>query len=169
MNAVPVVEWAIAAFVFMGALSMIAQAITTYRTFQLVRQIKDSIEPLLPKTRETLDQAILTLTDSRKRIGDIAEQATTILGQAQVQMVRVEEVVLDAATRARNQLARTELVVEDTVSRVQETVSAVQGTVLRPIREVNGLAAGVKAAVSHLIRPKNQHVDRVAQDEEMFI
>ncbi len=169
MSDIPVIEWAIAAFVLMGALSMIAQAIASVKTFRLVRQIKTELEPLLPKTRETLDEAILTLTDTRRRVGEIADRTIEVLDQTKVQLVRVEDVVVDAASRARNQLARTELVVEDTVTRVQETVAAVQGTILRPIREVNGVAAAIKAGIGQLLRSRQTNVDRVAQDEEMFI
>ena len=42
--------------------------------------------------------------------------------------------------------------------------------VLRPVREVNGLAAGISAAVSTLVKGTRQSfVDAAVQDEEMFI
>jgi len=169
MNQVPVLEWAVAGFVFLGAVSMITQAIASIKTFRLIKQLKAELDPLLPKTRETLDQAILTLADSRQRIHQISERTLEVLDQSKVQLARLEEVVIDAAGRARSQLARTELIVEDAVTRVQEAVSAIQGVILRPIREVNGLAAAVKASLSQLLRGNPRHIDRVAQDEEMFI
>ncbi|MEI9975506.1 MAG: hypothetical protein WDO73_27625 [Ignavibacteriota bacterium] len=45
---------------------------------------------------------------------------------------------------------------------------AVKRAVMRPVREANGLAAGISAAVSTLVNPRKA-VDAVTQDEEMFI
>jgi hypothetical protein len=42
--------------------------------------------------------------------------------------------------------------------------------VMRPVREVNGIAAGISAAVSTLVRGhRKSSVDEATQDEEMFI
>jgi hypothetical protein len=41
--------------------------------------------------------------------------------------------------------------------------------VLRPVREANGIAAGIAAAVSTLMRGRKSSVDSATQDEEMFI
>jgi hypothetical protein len=41
---------------------------------------------------------------------------------------------------------------------------------MRPVREVNGIAAGISAAVSTLVRGQHKSsVDSATQDEEMFI
>jgi hypothetical protein len=40
---------------------------------------------------------------------------------------------------------------------------------MRPAREVNGLAAGVSAVISTLVRGRKSPVDAATQDEEMFI
>jgi hypothetical protein len=41
---------------------------------------------------------------------------------------------------------------------------------MRPVREVNGLAAGISAVVSTLVRGhRRSSVDSATQDEEMFI
>ncbi len=147
----PVLVWSIAAFVAMGAMSMIVQAIASVGLYRKVRSLHASVIPLIP-------QAEATLLSARE-----------VLTSAKAQLVEVESLVSDASLRARRQLEKTELVVEDTVARVHETVSALQGTVMRPIREVNGLAAGVKAGVRTLIKRNRTNIDRVTQDEEMFI
>jgi hypothetical protein len=40
---------------------------------------------------------------------------------------------------------------------------------MRPVREVNGIAAGFSAAVAALVRGRKYPVDHATQDEEMFI
>ncbi len=165
----PLLSWAITVFVLMGAIAMIVQAVTTFYTYRTVRGLKDRVEPLIPRAEAALETARETLADSRAQINEISGRTLEILDSTKLQLARVEDVVLDAAGRAKNQLARTELIVEDTVTRVHETVSAVQGSILRRIREVNGLAAGVKAGVLHLLKGNRPSVDRATQDEEMFI
>lgn len=147
----PVLVWAIAAFVAMGAASMIVQAVASVGMYRAVRSLRAQVIPLIPRAEETLDTA------------------RDVLRSAKTQLIEVEAVVADASLRARKQLERTELVVEDTVTRVHETVTALQGTVMRPIREVNGLAAGVKAGVMTLLKGGRPRIDRATHDEEMFI
>ena len=59
--------------------------------------------------------------------------------------------------------------VESTVEQVEAVGDAVKRAVMRPVREVNGLAAGISAAVSTLVGPRRSTVDSATQDEEMFI
>ena len=45
-----------------------------------------------------------------------------------------------------------------------------RAAVMRPVLEVNGLAAGISAAVSTLMKgSRKSSVDTAVQDEEMFI
>ncbi len=57
-----------------------------------------------------------------------------------------------------------------TVEQVGQVGDAMKRAVLRPVREVNGLAAGISAAVSTLVHhSRKPSVDQATQDEEMFI
>ena len=57
-----------------------------------------------------------------------------------------------------------------TVEQIENVSGAVKNAVLRPVREVNGIAAGISAAVSTLVRGQHKSsVDSATQDEEMFI
>jgi hypothetical protein len=84
-------------------------------------------------------------------------------------MARVDDLVADASMRAKVQMDRAETVLENTLTRVNDTVNTVHGTILRPIREITGVAAGVKAAVGHLLKGAPANVAQVTTDEEMFI
>jgi len=55
------------------------------------------------------------------------------------------------------------------VEHVEQAGEAVKKAVLRPVREANGIAAGISAAVSTLMRGRKYSVDSATQDEEMFI
>ena len=65
---------------------------------------------------------------------------------------------------------RAELVLDDTFGRVQNTVATVHGGVMRPLREISGVSAGIKAALSHMVKGATRSTPAQAtQDEEMFI
>ena len=53
--------------------------------------------------------------------------------------------------------------------RREQVGDAVKRAVMRPVREANGLAAGISAAVSTLVRGQKSSVASATQDEEMFI
>jgi hypothetical protein len=61
------------------------------------------------------------------------------------------------------------MVVDDTVSRVHESVTAVHNGLLRPVREIQGIATGVRTAVEHFLRGGRPSVAQATQDDEMFI
>ena len=56
-----------------------------------------------------------------------------------------------------------------TVEAVENAGDTMRKAVMRPVREVNGLAAGISAAVSSLVKGRKSSVDSATQDEEMFI
>jgi hypothetical protein len=76
---------------------------------------------------------------------------------------------MDATQRAKVQLERAEMVLDDTMSRAHETVTMVHSGLLRPLREVQGIAAGIRTAIAHLTRGNRPSVAQATHDEEMFI
>jgi hypothetical protein len=84
-------------------------------------------------------------------------------------MAKIDDVVTDATHRARIQMDRAEMVLDDTMDKAQQTVNIVSNGVLRPLREVQGIVAGLQAAFGYLLRSARPSVDRATSDEEMFI
>jgi hypothetical protein len=104
-----------------------------------------------------------------KHIEHIGATSSSILDVTKQQLARVDELLGDATIRAKVQMERAEMVLDDTMTRVQETVSYVQSGVLRPVREVYGVLAGIRTALTHLGRSGRPTVDHATSDEEMFI
>jgi hypothetical protein len=84
-------------------------------------------------------------------------------------LVKVEEVVTDASGRAKVQMDRVELVLDDTMTRAHETVATVHSGIMRPLREINGIALGIKTAFAHMARGGRPSVAEATSDDEMFI
>jgi len=153
---------AIAVFVAVCAAAMVFQAAMLYGTYKASRELRDRIVPLTVKVDALVD-------DARIRIGEITTRTSQILDIAKEQMETVEELLEDASLRTRRQLQNAEVVVEDALARAQETVEMVHRGVLAPIRGINGVAAGVRAALQFLMRGTRPSPDQVTVDEEMFI
>jgi ElaB/YqjD/DUF883 family membrane-anchored ribosome-binding protein len=156
-------------FVGMTAVSFVMQAIAVRRMERTARDVKQRVDEFLPKAESLIQNAEKTLSESRAQILQITTAANEVLGMAKVQMAKIDEVVSDATVRARNQLDRAEIVLEDTLHRVQHTVNTVHGNVVKPIREITGVAAGLRAALGHLLKGAPANVAQATADEEMFI
>ena len=106
----------------------------------------------MPKVENLVQKANTTVEQSGKQIAEITSRANDILDSTKRQLTIVEEVVGDAAARAKVQMDRVELVVDDTLSRAHETVAVVHEGIMRPLREVSGVAAGIRAALGAMAR-----------------
>jgi hypothetical protein len=78
--------------------------------------------------------------------------------------------VQDAGVRARDRLAQIDESVGNTVEQVGKAGGVMKRAVMTPVVQANGLAAGLSAAVSTIVRgSRKSSVDHATQDEEMFI
>jgi hypothetical protein len=83
---------------------------------------------------------------------------------------RFGDLLADSAERAKARLAQLDRTVDSTVEQVEQVGDAVKTAVLKPVKEVNGLMAGMKAAIStYTAGSRRPSVDHATQDEEMFI
>jgi len=135
----------------------------------------DKVGPVLQRAGPAVDRAteILTAThnileDNRPRIAEIVTEAAAIARTSRRQVEHLGNLVHDAGDRAKDRLDKIDQSVDATIAHVEQAGESVKRAVMRPVREVNGLAAGITAAVSTLVRRKSS-VDSATQDEEMFI
>jgi F0F1-type ATP synthase membrane subunit b/b' len=156
-------------FVAVTSISFVVQAVAMIKMAKTAKEMKERVDSFLPKAENLVRSAETTLAESRSQITDITTRASEILALTHTQLKRVDELMADASSRAKVQMDHAEDVLDNTLTRVNQTVTSVQGTILRPIREINGVAAGVKAAVGHLLKGAPANVAQVTTDEEMFI
>ncbi|MBV9037087.1 MAG: hypothetical protein JO182_21525 [Acidobacteriaceae bacterium] len=167
-------------FVALAALAMLTQAAMLVGLLLVARKLQQKVMPLLGPTQnilETSKRMIGNVEGRVDRIGasvenhidKIGNSSSAILDTTKQQLVKVDGLLSDATNRAKSQMDRAEMVLDDTVTRVHQTVSTVQSGVLRPVREVQGLFAGVKGALSYLSKSGRPTVDHATSDEEMFI
>ncbi|MCS7042164.1 MAG: hypothetical protein NZR01_05180 [Bryobacteraceae bacterium] len=155
--------------VAVSSLALLIQAVAAVRIMRSVRKLEEEILPLVPQARQTILQAQNALKLAAERIEESAAMTKQLLQAAQQQVDGIDQARRELAAQWRVQSERLELVLEDILSRVQDVVAVLHGTVMRPVREVSGMVAGVKAALQTLLMSRRPTVDRATHDDEMFI
>jgi ElaB/YqjD/DUF883 family membrane-anchored ribosome-binding protein len=159
----------LACAVAVSSIALLIHAIASFRMYQAVKQLQADVMPLIPQAKAVLEQTQATLAQALSEVHEVSGRAKAVLERVQSQLDGLDKARVEISTQLKVQGERLELVLEDILGRTQEVVSVVHGTVLRPVREVSGMVAGVKAALQALITGRRPTVDRATQDDEMFI
>src|SRR5579871_459253 len=144
---------------------------------QKVGPLLDQARPVVQKAGGAVDKitAILSTThqvmeENRPRVAEISKEAVNLTKSGREQVERLGPLLHDVTERAQSRLEQIDHAVDQTVGQVEKVGESVKSAVLRPVREVNGIAAGISAVVSALAgRSRKSSVDHATQDEEMFI
>jgi uncharacterized protein YoxC len=156
-------------FVAIAAVAMVFQAVMLWGVSKSARAVEERVAKLAPKVESLAESSRAAIEEGRANMAEITSRTKEILDTTQRQLNRVDQVLEDVADRVRVQFDRAEMVVDDVMTRAQETVAVVHGGIMKPIREINGVAAGIRAALHYFMRGGRPSPDRVTADEEMFI
>jgi hypothetical protein len=163
-------------FVAVAAIALVIQAgmlIGIYKSSRAMQAkveiLAPKIEALVPKIEALADTSREAVDEGRVKIAEITGKTNEILDITRRQLERVEDLLENASTRALVQLDRAEMVVDDAMNRAQETVVIVHEGIMKPIREINAVAAGLKAALQYFFRGGRPNPDQITGDDEMFI
>ncbi len=155
--------------VIVAAVAIVFQALLLFGMFRSMKALKEQVTVFIPQAEAVLHRADKAIEDTTAQWKDLSSKAVGVIDSAQKQLVRVDEVLSEATSRAKVQMERVEMVLDDTIGRVHSTVVQLNNGVLKPVKEINGVAAGVRAAFSQLLRSKRPSVAQATADEEMFI
>ena len=100
---------------------------------------------------------------------EAAAKAREISVMAKDQVYRFAEIGHDITDRAKVQVARVDGVVDETVDQVQHLGTNVRSAFMKPVSEVAGVLAAIRAGVAVFANGHRPNVARATQDEEMFI
>jgi hypothetical protein len=133
------------------------------------KKIKERLDEFTPKAESLIWTAEKTLVDSKKQIDDVTAKANLVIDTTKTRVESTDEFLSEVTDRARSQLDRVELVLDDSIGRIHETVVLLNNGVLRPVRELNGIASGIRTALQFLLGGGRPDVSKATTDEEMFI
>ena len=156
-------------FVVVAAIALLIQAGYLFGIYKSVRAMEDNASRLMPKVETLVVSSHAALEDYRSQMAELTTKAHALMDTSQKQLNTVEEFLTDAAARGRVQMDRAEIFLDDAMARAQDTVAMVHGTVITPLRQINGVATGVRAALQYFLRGNRPSPDRATVDEEMFI
>lgn len=155
-------------FVCISAIALLIQAGMLFGIYRSARGLQENVQRLLPKIESLIDISRQTVEDSRKQILEITSKTSGILETARKQLERVDGVIEDATARAHIQLERAEMVLDDAMERAHDTVALVHTGIMKPLREIQGVAAGLRTVLQFLLRGR-PNPTQATSDEEMFI
>jgi methyl-accepting chemotaxis protein len=124
--------------------------------------VVDAVTPILGTVRRVMDE-------NAPKFSRMATDATEVVKSLQEQVNRLNAVVKDFSDRARAQVARIDGAVDQTVEQVHQAGDVVKTAILGPVKQVDGIMHGLRAALSVVAHSRRESVDHATQDEEMFI
>jgi methyl-accepting chemotaxis protein len=132
--------------------------------------VADKIGLLVDDVNKVVRTSNRILEETRPRIAEITGEAAAVARSGREQVDRLGALLHEAGERAQNRLEQIDQAVENTVEKIEHVGDSMRRSVLMPVKGVNGLAAGISAAVSTLVHgSRKSSVDSATQDEEMFI
>jgi hypothetical protein len=165
-----VFRWVIAGAVILACFAFVVQATVVVLLYRVARNTQTKIMPLVARVDPILVTTRQILEENKPRVAEISVEAVEIAKTARLQADRISDLLADSAERAKARLAQIDRTVDETVEQVEQVGDAVKSAVLKPVKEVNGLMAGMKAAIStYAAGSRRPSVDHATQDEEMFI
>ncbi len=155
--------------VVVSATALVFQAVLLLGVYRSAKEIRGQMKTIAGQTETFVRTAGQTLETSRQQISEVAGRTTEVLALAQKQLLRIDDVLGESSVRAKYKMQRVESILDDAIGRLNETVALLNKGVLRPVREVNAVAAGVQTALRYLFGGRQLTVERATSDEEMFI
>lgn len=161
--------YVMAGAVIVSALALVLQLLILYGLYRAFRSLNAEVLNLLPGIRKLMENAESTLHQSRAQIGEVTAKAGEVLDLTRTQLLRIDESMGDTLLRMRGQLERAGGVMDESLTKLHETVSVVHNGIVKPLREITGVAAGLRAALRNLARGAHSTPAEATHDDEMFI
>ena len=129
------------AVIAMRAIKKMREEMEHYRS--VVAPIVDKVAPIIDKTREVVDNVA-------PRVEEVSEQLTTISRSLREQTADIQIAATDIIDRTRRQATRVDSMMTSVLNRVEKAGELVSDAVAKPMRQLSGLIASIRAAVETL-------------------
>jgi uncharacterized protein YoxC len=179
-----VFHWVVSVGVLLAGVAMVWQAVVLaaiYRAGKEAakagREAQEKFAPVMRRLDTILadSTAVMTATnkildDNRTRVAAITAETLAIASSFRSHTDKVGDLIDYAGDRARARITQVDETIDHTVESVEQASDAVRTAVMKPVKEVSGLMAGVKAALNTYAQGGTRNSpEHVTQDEEMFI
>lgn len=170
-------EWVVGIAAVIVSLAVLGQFAMLAAMYRAVKEAQKAGREAGTKLGPMVDRidALITVTgkildENSPRISHITGETLHIVQAARQHADRIGELIDETNGRAKARIAQIDETVDRTVQQVEQASESVKSAVLKPVKEVNGLVAGVKAAVQVYAQGGNRNSpEHATQDEAMFI
>jgi hypothetical protein len=164
-----VFRWVIAIGILLSLVTFVVQTALVLAMFRVTKAMQEKLLPIIDATAPLVKTIRYFADENLPKFTQMSTDAGEVVKSLHAQVDRLGEVVKDVSDRARAQVARIDGAVDVTVDQVQHATASVKDAVLRPVRQVDGIMQGIRAAVGVMAQGRRESVDQATQDEEMFI
>jgi len=164
-----VFRWVITIGVFLAVVAFALQAFVVFAMYRVTKATQDKLLPVAEALTPILATVRRLIDENAPKFSQMTTEATQIVKTLHEHVDRLGEVVKEASDRARAQVARIDGAVDVTIEQVQQASENVKAAILKPVKQVDGIMHGIRAALSVVAHSRRESVDHATQDEEMFI
>jgi|SRR5579864_1802923 len=164
-----VFRWVITLGVFLALVAFVVQAVVFFAMYRVTKATQDKLLPLAEALTPLLGTVRRFVEENSPKFSHMTTDAVEMVNTLREHVERLGEVVKEMSDRARAQVARIDGAVDLTVEQVQQASDAVKTAILKPVKQVDGIMHGIRAALSVVAHSRRESVDHATQDEEMFI
>jgi hypothetical protein len=154
------------------AIALLWIALTVRKVVGTVKNIEDRVEPLIAKVDAMTVQGkeiSMHLTEVSANLS----QATKYLAESteliKEEVIEIKQLVSEGAVTARDKVELVSRTIDRTHDQVLDTTQFVQQKIVVPAREIAAIMAGVKRGLEVLFAPAPKQIDRVYEEDEIFI
>jgi len=162
-------RWVIAIGVFLAVVAFVVQTIVILAMYRVTKATQDKLMPIVEALTPIVGRVRRFVDENTPKFSQLTTDMTAVVRSLHEQVNRLGEVVKEVSDRARAQVARIDGAVDDTVEQVQQASDVVKQAILGPVKQVDGIMHGIRAAISVVAHSRRESVDHATQDEEMFI
>jgi methyl-accepting chemotaxis protein len=145
----------IAVALVMQAVGVCAAAMYAYKALKKFSSISDSFErktiPLIEKSTALIDDLTPRIKAVTTNVEQISYTVREKVDELSATVAELNRTVTDVNFKTRVHVARVNGMVEDALDTTQEVQAVVSENIRKPVKQIAGIVAGVKAAVETLI------------------
>jgi len=164
-----VFRWVIAIGVFVAVVAFLVQTVVIFAVYRVTKATQDKLMPIVEAVTPILGTVRRFVDGNTPKLSHLTTDMAAVVKSLHEQVNRLGEVVKEVSDRARAQVARIDGAVDQTVEQVQQASEVVKQAILGPVKHVDGIVHGIRAAISVVAHSRRESVDHATQDEEMFI
>jgi methyl-accepting chemotaxis protein len=164
-----VFRWVITFGVFLAVIAFVMQAVVIFAMYRVTKATQDKLMPIAEALTPMIGTVRRFVDENSPKFSQMTSDAAEVVNTLHEHIDRLGEVVKEMSDRARAQVARIDGAVDQTVEQVQQASDAVKTAILKPVKQVDGIMHGIRAALSVVAHSRRASVDHATQDEEMFI